>query len=164
MALEIREATDQDFEAIWPIFQQIVLRGDTYPYAPNTNKSQAYQLWMTSPHKTFVAVEDGQILGTYFIKANQPGLGGHVCNCGYMVAEQARGRGIATQLCEHSQREAQRLGYKAMQFNLVAVTNEAAVYLWQKLGFEIVGRLPKAFNHQTSGLVDAFVLYKWLDD
>ena len=113
---------------------------------------------------TDVAVfEDGdQVLGTYYIKTNQAGPGDHVCNCGYMVSSTARGRGLATAMCEHSQEIARKLGYKAMQFNFVASSNEGAVRLWIKLGFAVVGRLPKAFNHPSKGYVDALVMYKWL--
>jgi len=158
----IREAQDSDFPAIWSIFKEVVSTGDTYPYLPDMTEAEAYNLWMSQPHQTFVAEEDGPIYGTYVIKQNHPGLGSHVCNCGYMVASTARGRGIATAMCHHSQKTALALGYKAIQFNLVVATNEGAVHLWQKLGFEIIGRLPQAFNHHQHGYVDAFVMYKWL--
>lgn len=158
----IREATEQDFAAIWPIFQEIVAAGETYAYRRDTSRDEALKIWVKQPRQTFVVEEDGRILGTYTIKTNQDGPGSHVCNCGYMVSSQARGRGLATAMCEHSQTVAVALGYKAMQFNFVAASNVGAVRLWQKLGFEVVGRLPKAFNHPTQGFVDALVMYKWL--
>ncbi len=161
--MKIREAQTEDFDAIWPIFNEIVSEGQTYPYLPDTTKAQAYEIWMSQPHKTYLVEDNGNILGTYYLKKNQPGLGSHVCNCGYMVSSAARGRGVATKMCIHSQKAAAELGYKAMQFNLVVSTNEGAVRLWQKLGFEIIGRLPKAFNHRAQGYVDAFVMYKWLE-
>jgi L-amino acid N-acyltransferase YncA len=160
--LTIREAVEADFEAIWPIFHEIVAAGETYAYPPDTTREEAFHIWMAYPHKTFVAEENGRILGTYYIKPNHPGPGSHVCNCGYMVSAAARGKGVATAMCEHSQKTAVKLGYKAMQFNLVVATNEGAVRLWQKLGFDIVGRLPKAFQHPKHGFVDAFVMFKWL--
>ena len=158
----IREATEADFPGIWPIFQEIVAAGETYAYARDTSPDEARQLWLHYPRQTFVVEEDGRILATYYIKTNQAGPGSHVCNCGYMVAASARGRGLATKMCEHSQQVAVELGYQAMQFNFVASTNEGAVRLWQKLGFEIVGRLPRAFQHPRQGFVDALVMYKWL--
>jgi ribosomal protein S18 acetylase RimI-like enzyme len=160
--LTIRAATTADFEAIWPIFQEIVSAGETYAYPRDTTKTEGKQLWLDNPRRTFVAEQDGDILGTYYIKTNQPGPGSHVCNCGYMVPAKARGRGIATAMCLHSQKVAVELGYQAMQFNFVASSNEGAVRLWHKLGFETVGRLPKAFWHPTKGYVDALVMYKWL--
>jgi ribosomal protein S18 acetylase RimI-like enzyme len=160
--MHIREATLADFDQIWPIFQTIVAAGETYAYPRDTTYEQAMKLWMDTPRKTFVAVDDGQILGTYYIKTNQLGGGDHVCNCGYMVSSAARGRGLATTMCEHSQKIAKELGYLAMQFNFVASSNEGAVRLWSKLGFETVGRLPKAFHHPGQGYVDALVMYKWL--
>ena len=118
---------------------------------------------MHFPRKTFVVEEGGKILGTYYIKSNQLGAGSHVCNCGYMVSAKARGKGLGTAMCEHSQEVALELGYKAMQFNCVVTSNQAAVRLWHKLGFETVGRLPKAFEHPSRGYVDALVMYKWLE-
>ena len=161
--MKIREAKKEDFDLIWPIFKEIVRAGETYAFPRNTGKAQANKIWMDTPRKTFVLEEDGDILGTYYIKTNQAGPGDHVCNCGYMVSSNARGRGLATAMCEHSQDVAKEMGYKAMQFNFVATTNKGAVNLWEKLGFEIVGRLPKAFNHPAEGYVDALVMYKWFE-
>jgi len=160
--MNIKEATKDDFEYIWPIFHEVVKTGDTYAFQMDTKKEEAAKLWLQVPRKTFVFEEEGNILGTYFIKNNLAGPGDHVCNCGYMVSSLARGRGLATAMCEHSQEIAKELGYKAMQFNFVVSTNEGAVRLWEKLGFEIVGRLPKACHHPTQGYVDAMVMYKWL--
>ena len=161
--MNIREATEEDFDEIWPIFYEVVSIGDTYAYPRDTSKQDALKIWIHTPRKTFVIEENNKILGTYYIKTNQNGPGSHVCNCGYMVSSASRGEGLATTMCEHSQKIALELGYKAMQFNFVASTNKGAVRLWNKLGFETVGRLPKAFNHPEEGLVDALVMYKWLE-
>lgn len=160
--MNIREATRDDFDAIWPIFHEIVKAGETYAYPTETTRDQAENIWIEAPRKTFVIEEEGHVLGTYYLKTNQAGPGSHVCNCGYMVSSKARGKGLAAAMCEHSQTIARELGYKAMQFNFVASSNDGAVHLWTKLGFETVGRLPKAFNHPTRGFVDALVMYKWL--
>ena len=47
-----------------------------------------------------------------------------------------------------------------MQYNFVISTNERAVRLWQSFGFEIAGRLPRAFEHPTQGYVDAYIMYR----
>ena len=159
----IREAAQRDFDAIWPIFTDVVSRGDTYAYPPDLSKEAASKYWLEMPRKTYVVEAGNKVLGTYFIKTNQEGPGSHVCNCGYMVAADERGKGLAKHMCEHSQKVAVDLGYKAMQFNCVVSTNASAVRLWIKLGFATVGRLPKAFNHPQQGYVDALVMYKWLD-
>ena len=161
--MNIREATRDDFDQIWPIFHEIVEAGETYAYPRRTTKEQAQKLWLDKPRRTYVYEEDGKILGTYYIKTNQSGPGEHVCNCGYMVSSSARGHGLATAMCNHSQEIAKELGYKAMQFNLVASSNENAIRLWKNLGYAIVGRLPKAFLHPSRGYVDALVMYKWLE-
>lgn len=161
--MEIREATQDDFDQIWPIFHSIAAAGETYAYPRDITQEQARAQWMDAPRQTWVIEEAGRILGTYYIKTNQAGPGDHVCNCGYMVAPAARGQGLATAMCRHSQQVARALGYKAMQFNFVASTNDGAVRLWHKLGFATVGWLPRAFRHPSQGYVDALVMYKWLD-
>jgi L-amino acid N-acyltransferase YncA len=158
----IREAKVSDWEEIWPIFKEVVRRGDTYAFDSNIDKHNAFQVWMSLPCKTYVYVQDNKVLGTYYLKPNQAGPGSHVCNCGYMVAENARGKGIARQMCEHSQLQAISLGYRAMQFNCVVSSNTNAIALWHKLGFKTVGTLPNAFNHPSLGFIDAFVMYKEL--
>jgi L-amino acid N-acyltransferase YncA len=162
--VEIRQAVETDFEAIWLIIHEVFKTGDTYPFAPDTEKATAYQIWMIAPTATYVAEREGQIIGTYYLKPNQPGLGSHVCNAGYMMTATARGQGVGKVMCQHSLLEARKLGFKGMQFNLVVSSNVAAVKLWQDMGFEVVGTLPKAFNHQALGLVDALVMYQWLEE
>jgi L-amino acid N-acyltransferase YncA len=158
----IRKAEDADFDSIWQIFREVVEAGDTYVYDPETTKEQARSIWMSDGVMTYVACVGEQIVGTYILKPNQPGLGSHVANAGYMVRADAAGKGVGRAMCEHSLSEARKAGFSAMQFNMVISTNEAAVALWQKLGFNIVGTLPKVFRHKKLGLVDAFVMHRFL--
>jgi ribosomal protein S18 acetylase RimI-like enzyme len=157
----IEAAVEADWTQIWRILEPVFRAAETYPFPPGISEADARVAWMKVPQATYVARDAaGSVVGTYYLKPNQPGLGSHVCNCGYVVAEGARGQGVASRMCEHSQREAARLGFRAMQFNLVVSTNEKAVRLWKRLGFEIVGTLPAAFHHPRRGFVDAFVMYK----
>lgn len=133
--MNIREATSNDWNSIWPIFREVVSAGETYAYEIDTTMEQAFKIWIEAPSKTYVFEEEGEVLGTYYLKTNQAGPGNHVCNCGYMVSSKARGKGLATSMCVHSQEVALELGYKAMQFNFVASSNEGAVRLWVKLGY-----------------------------
>jgi RimJ/RimL family protein N-acetyltransferase len=160
---KIRPMEEQDWPAVWAIIEPVFRAGETYPMSPDISEKEAHTAWVEMPTATFV-VEDkhNRLLGTYYIKPNQPCLGAHVCNCGYIVAEDARKKGIALAMCEHSQEEAVARGFRAMQYNLVVSTNEGALRLWKRNGFEVVGTLPKAFRHLTLGYVDAFVMYKTL--
>jgi RimJ/RimL family protein N-acetyltransferase len=145
------------------ILRSTLEAGDTYAFSPRSTEADIHSAWVELPSATYVACDsEGRVAGTYFIKPNQPGLGAHVCNCGYVVAPEAQGQGIAAAMCEHSQREAVSLNFRAMQFNLVVATNERAIRLWQKLGFSVAGTLPRAFHHQRLGFVDAQVMYKEL--
>ncbi len=161
--MHIRQATDADWPSLWPIIKAIVAAGDTYGYDPAMSEAAARNIWMDAPRQTWLVEAGGEVLGTYYIKTNQQGPGAHVCNCGYMVASAARGRGLATAMCEHSQQVAVSLGYRAMQFNFVAASNQGAVALWTRLGFATVGRLPGAFHHPQQGDVDALVMFKSLE-
>ncbi|MDF0732098.1 N-acetyltransferase [Pseudomonas entomophila] len=162
--IHIRPMTPDDFERFWPTFQAIVQARETYAFDPELSREQARLLWLESPLRTLVAEQEGELLGSYYLKANAAGPGAHVGNCGYMVADAARGRGVARLMCEHSQKLARQEGFLALQFNSVVASNTVAVALWQKLGFETVGRLPKAYRHARLGLVDCLVMYKWLAD
>ena len=162
--LVIRPVRDSDEDALWPILRKVIRAGETYAIDPGLTRERALDLWVRQPRGCYVAERDGEVIGTYNIKSNQAGGGAHVCNCGYMTAQAARGRGVARAMCLHSQSEARKLGYSAMQFNLVVATNVAAIGLWSSLGFATVGRLPRAFAHPKAGFVDALVMYKWLDE
>jgi len=126
------------------------------------SREEALHYWFTDGHEVFVAELEGEVVGTYYLRANQRGGGSHVANCGYMTAGPASGRGVAHAMCVHSLERARERGFRAMQFNFVVSTNERAVKLWQRCGFTIVGSLPDAFLHPNKGFVDAFVMYREL--
>jgi ribosomal protein S18 acetylase RimI-like enzyme len=158
--MTVREATSQDRDAIWAILEPMIRRGDTYTLPRDMIREQALEYWFASEKETFVWEQNGAVLGTYFLKANQQGGGAHVANCGYVTSAAAQGRGIARAMCLHSLEHAKARGYRAMQFNFVVSTNERAVKLWISLGFEIVGRLPGAFQHPEEGFVDTLVMHR----
>ncbi len=150
---------------VWSLLEPVFRAGDTYGVSTDITKTDAYRMWIELPAATFVTLGvKNEVLGTFYIKPNVAGPGSHVCNCGYVVADAARGQGIASMMCEFSQNEARQMGFTAMQFNFVASTNVGAVGLWQKHGFEIVGTLPAAFQHPAQGFVDAYVMFKDLRD
>jgi ribosomal protein S18 acetylase RimI-like enzyme len=161
--IKIRPFEEADWAATWKIIEPVFRAGETYAFSPDITEKDAHRVWVEVPSATFVAMdEDNNILGTYYIKPNQPTLGAHVCNCGYIVAENARNKGIASEMCKHSQREALSRNFRAMQYNLVVSTNTVAIRLWKRHGFDVIGTLPKAFRHFRLGFVDAFVMYKQL--
>ena len=158
----IRFAREDDADAIWSIIGPTIRAGETYALPRDMSREAALAYWLAADRETFVAENGGRIVGTYYIRANQAGGGAHVCNCGYMTAADSTGKGVARKMCAHSLDHARRRGFRAMQFNFVVSTNERAVRLWQALGFEIVGRLPGAFDHPRLGHVDALVLFQAL--
>jgi L-amino acid N-acyltransferase YncA len=156
----IRLATDSDHDAIWAILEPMIRAGETYPLPRDMGREEALAWWFSPEKEPFVWDENGAVLGTYFLKANQQGGGAHVANCGYVTSVAAQGRGIARAMCLHSLQRAKERGFRAMQFNFVVSSNTRAVKLWSSLGFETVGRLPQVFEHPTLGFVDALVMYR----
>ncbi|QDK79996.1 GNAT family N-acetyltransferase [Spirosoma sp. KCTC 42546] len=160
--IDIRKATPADQEPIWEIIKPVIASGDTYVFDPNSSKEKMLAYWCGPDKHTYVAERNGIIVGTFVLKDNQPDLGSHIANGSYMTAPSASGQGVGKAMGAFSIEEAKRLGYKAMQFNIVIKSNEQAVRLWEKLGFTIIGEIPEAFNHQQNGLTNAYIMYRKL--
>lgn len=158
----IRPATSADAAAIARVILPVIRDGATYALDPGMGEAAALAWWLGGDHEPFVAIDEGRVVGTYYLRANQAGGGAHVANCGYMTAGDATGRGVARAMAEHSFAHARAHGFTAMQYNFVVSTNDRAVRLWQSLGFAIVGRLPGAFIHPQQGPVDTFIMHRAL--
>ncbi len=158
----VRPATVTDWNAIWAIVEPVIRAGETYALPASMTEDEARAYWMGADRETFVAVDEGRIAGTYYLRPNQQGGGAHIANCGYITDPAAAGRGVARTMCLHSLDHARSRGFRGMQFNFVVGTNERAIRLWQSLGFDVVGRLPLAFNHPARGYVDALVMFRAL--
>jgi L-amino acid N-acyltransferase YncA len=163
-AMNIRLATTSDHDVIWSILHAVIAAGDTYVFDPEMTREDAFSYWLRKDSSTYVAEENGQLVGTYILKPNQQALGSHVANAAFMVAPSARRVGVGRRMAEHCLNEARRLGFLAMQFNFVVSTNEAAIRLWLELGFRTVGTLPKAFRRSQHGYVDAYVMFRELNE
>ena len=160
--ITVRLAATADAGAIWEILEPTVRAGETYTLPRYMTEEEALAYWFAPGHEVFVAEENGKVVGTYFMHANQKGGGAHVANCGYITSVGATGRGVARAMCGHSLEYAKSRGFRAMQFNFVVSSNLGAIHLWEKFGFTTVGRLPGAFLHPTLGYVDALVMYRML--
>ena len=158
----IREATENDYDAVWDIFKLVIRTGDTYVFDPETKKEDLKKHWFSGSMRTFVLEKEERVLGTYIIKPNQIDLGSHIANASYMVHPEARGQGVGKSMGEHSLMLAKELGFLGIQFNFIVSTNKAAIALWTKLGFRIVGTLPQAFKHSGLGLVDVHIMLREL--
>jgi ribosomal protein S18 acetylase RimI-like enzyme len=160
--MQIRPAGDGDRDAIWRILEPVIRAGETYALPRDMSRADALDFWLAPGNAVFVGLLDGEVAGTYYLRANQKGGGAHVANCGYMVDPRFAGRGLARRMGMHSIGEARERGFSAMQFNFVVSSNEHAVRLWKSLGFTVAGTLPRAFAHPRLGLVDVFVMFREL--
>ncbi len=160
--LHIRKAEASDYNQIWVIIKEVITHGDTYVFDPNSNKNTMLTFWCGPDKFTYVAETNGKVVGSFFIKANQPDLGSHVANAGYMTLSSQSGQGIGKAMGEYSIDEARKLGFDSMQFNMVIKNNKAAIHLWQKLGFEIVGEIPRALRQHNHEYLDAYIMWRKL--
>jgi len=160
--LYIRPAAERDHELVWQLLNEVAVAGETYTFDPAITREEALAYWLSENNQTWVALSEGEFVGTYLLRANQSGGGSHVANAAFVVSPKAQGKGIGRAMAEHCLTEARRLGFRAMQFNFVISTNTSAIHLWKNLGFEIVGTLPGAFRHPRAGYVDAYVMYRSL--
>lgn len=160
--IEIRKATVTDSDKIWNIIKEVIATGETYVFNPDSPKEKMLAYWCGQDKHVYVALLNHELVGTFIIKENQPDLGSHIANASYMTSPQATGQGIGKKMGEFSLEEAKRLGYKAMQFNIVVKTNTRALRLWKKLGFSIIGEIPEAFSHRKDGLTNAYIMYRKL--
>jgi hypothetical protein len=131
---------------LWALLEPVFRAGETFPHDPAISEAEAQLAWVEQSQAVMVGVDAaGAVVGTYYLRPNSLALGAHVVNAGYVVAEQTR-----------------RLGFRAMQFNLVVSTNTAGIRCWQRNGFQVVGTLPGAFRHRRLGYVDALVMVQGL--
>lgn len=159
----IREVTDEDWPAVWPIVREVVRAGETYAYDLDMTEDRAREIWMLAPPgRTVVAVDDGMVVGTAKMNPNQGGNGAHVSSASFMVGSAYAGRGVGRALGEHVLEWARAAGYRSIQFNAVVEANTRAVSLWKSLGFEIIGTVPEAFHHPQRGYVGLHVMYQRL--
>lgn len=160
----IRDATPDDWPAIWPIVHAVVAAGETFTWDSEVTEDRARVSWMhEAPERTFVAVDDdGIVIGTAEVHRNQGGPGSHVANAGFMVAAGNEGKGVGRALASHVLNQARADGYRAMQFNAVVETNTRAVGLWRSLGFEVLATIPEGFCHPVKGYVGLLVMYRSL--
>lgn len=160
--VQIRKAEERDREQVWRIIKSVIAGGDTYVFSPDSPRDEMVDYWF-DPHKhVYVADVDNTVVGTFWLKENQPGLGSHIANAAYMVSPTANGKGVGRAMAEFSIAEARRLGFTAMQFNFVVSSNDRAVKLWKSVGFEVIGEIPDAFVHSTNGLTSAYIMYRKL--
>jgi L-amino acid N-acyltransferase YncA len=163
MSFIVRPASERDRDSIWRIMEPVIRAGETYTLPRDMDRAEALALWFQPDRSVFVAEDDeGRVIGTCYLRANRPGPGGHVANAGFMVAADQGARGVGQVLCEHALTKARERGFQAMQFNFVVAANTRAVQLWQRMGFEIVGRVPDAFQRPDQGMSDALVMYRRL--
>jgi len=149
-------ARRDDHDDLFEAFERIVSSRDGFPQSPPLTWAQFNEYWIDHSSAVCIARFDGHLVGGYYIKPNFVGRAAHIANAGYFVLGAYRGTGVGRSLVEHSLVEARRLGFDAMQFNLVFESNPARA-MYRQLGFQEIGRVPAAVDGE-----DAIIYWRSL--
>lgn len=160
--LKFRSFEASDSDAVWAIIKDVIAGGETYVFHPDSSREKMLAYWLAPEKKVYVATLSDEVVATFTIKPNMPDRASHVANASYMVSPLHSGKGIGEFIGRASLAEAKKLGYKAMQFNIVIKSNERAVNLWKKIGFRVLGEVPNAFQHPRLGMTNAYIMYREL--
>lgn len=158
-SLIVRKILPEDYDSLWVIIKEVIAGGETYVFHPDSSREKMLAYWLAPDKQVYVVEQEGKMVGTFTIKPNMPDRGSHVANGSYMVSPRHAGKGVGEFMGRYSLEEAKRLGYQAMQFNIVIKSNLPAVKLWQKIGFRIIGEVPNAFQHPKLGPTNAYIMY-----
>ena len=158
MPVDIKQATVDDHDDLFVAFTRIVGAGEGFPQAPPLTRQQFDEYWIDHSSAVFVAKFGGYLIGAYYLKPNFVGRAAHIANAGYFVLAPYRGTGTGRAMVEHSLHEARRLGFDAMQFNLVFESNPAR-NMYARFDFKEIGRIPDAVDGE-----DALIYWRSLQD
>lgn len=158
-------ATQEDFIQGLGLMNDVIKEGKSWPFMDIFETMEAYKNYFHSHAAFAVKFKDevrygSDLLGCFYVKPNFPGRCSHVCNGGFITNKKYRGMKIGAFMGEHFKRLAKDLGYRASLFNLVFVTNEPSVRLWNSLGYTQLAVIPKvAVLEGFEGYVDAYQFY-----
>jgi L-amino acid N-acyltransferase YncA len=160
----IREATQDDWPAIWGFLRRIVAAGETLCWDRDVSEDRARGRWFAEPPgRTVVAVDHGEtVIGSAMTRRNHDGPGAHIANASFVVDPVHAGRGVGRVLGLHVIDQARADGYRAMQFNGVVETNIRSSALWRSLGFEVLATVPEGLHHPVAGYVGLHILHRRL--
>ncbi|HIY84492.1 N-acetyltransferase family protein [Rubneribacter sp.] len=161
MALEFRPHREDDLADMARIWNEVVEAGDAFPQVDTMGVDQAREFFAAQTLSTVAAVDD-KIFGLYILHPNNVGRCAHVANASYAVASSARGLGLGRALVQDSLEQAARKGFWGLQFNAVVASNEAAVHLYEDMGFTRVGTIPGGFINFMGAYEDAHIFFKRL--
>lgn len=160
----LRPFQQEDEAELHGIFREVVDTGAQFPY--ESNSKEEFHLQFFGPGSMVHVCQNSstkEVVGGFYLKPNYSGRSNHIANAAYMMKGNCRGQGIGTLLIKASLEIAKEQGFRAMQFNMVLSQNISAIRLYQKLGFNIVGTLPRAVRNPDGSYQDGYVLHRELD-
>lgn len=158
MELIVRGYGREDLPAMTELWNKVVEDGNAFPQENPLTLEDAAAFFREQSY-TAVAELDNTVAGLYILHPNNVGRCGHLGNASYVVDSLRQGRGIGKKLVLHSLYKAKELGFGILQFNAVVASNAGAIHLYEKLGFQRLGMIPKGFKMKDGSYEDIVLFY-----
>jgi len=164
MKIELRPIKKGDLSQAAAIWNDVVAAGDSFPGDQLLSEAEAWDMFCAQT-ETVCAAAGGEVLGVYILHPNNIGRCAHIANASYAVKADARGQGIGRMLVEDCLMRAKENGFRGLQFNAVVVDNTAAIALYLKLGFKILGTVTGGYRDKSGCYRDTLIFLKsWGND
>lgn len=160
MNISLRDYRIEDAESALPIWNEVVEAGDTIPFQDLFSAESLHQM-LAGQTASVAAVDDGtgELVGMYILHPNLSGRCGSIANATYVVDAKYRGKHIGEQLVRDSLKRAKEAGFRIMQFNGVVDSNIHARHLYERIGFQEAGIIPKGFQVKDGHFEDMHIMY-----
>ncbi len=159
MDIALRPIEKADLTQAAAIWNDVVAAADSFPGDMILSEDEAWEMFCAQT-ETVCAVKGDEVVGVYILHPNNIGRCAHIANASYAVKAGARGQGIGRRLVEDCLERAKKHGFRGLQFNAVVASNTAAIALYLKLGFKVLGTVSGGYRDKDGHYRDTLIFLK----